>query len=209
LKSGLLVVGAGGHGSVVADAAHEQGLWSQIAFLDDDPTAQLLMADWPILGATDQSSEWLEKYTDLIVAIGDNTQRIQLIQKFKDQGFNIPVICHPTACVSAYAEIGMGSMLAAQCAVNAGSRLGRGCIINTGATIDHDNLLEDGVHVSPGAHLGGGVHVGTNSWIGIGASVREQTSIGSHVIVGAGAAVVDNVVDNLQVGGVPARPLAQ
>ena len=207
MKSGLLVVGAGGHGSVVADAAHEQGLWSQIAFLDDRPTSKSLIADWPILGATDQASKWLKKYTDLIVAIGDNTHRIQLIQKFKDQGFNIPVICHPTACVSAYADIGAGSVLAAQCAVNAGARLGRGCIINTGATVDHDNVLGDAVHVSPGAHLGGGVQVGANSWIGIGARVREQISIGSHVIVGAGAAVVDDVGDNIQVVGVPARPL--
>ena len=66
--------------------------------------------------------------------------------------------------------------------------------------------MSDGVHISPGAHLGGAVKVGRYSWIGIGASVREQTAIGENVIVGAGAAVVDDVEDNMRMFGVPARP---
>ena len=206
MKSGLIIVGAGGHGLVVADAAAEQDAWSQIAFLDDNIFTQSQIESWPILGKTDSASQWLNEYSDLIVAIGDNEHRLQLLKQFSKQGFNVPIICHPTACVSSYTQIGSGTVFAAQSVVNAGTYIGRGCIVNTAATIDHDNRLEDGVHVSPGAHLGGGVQIGTCSWVGIGACVRDQVSIGEYVTVGAGAAVVNDVANTLQVTGVPARP---
>lgn len=49
--------------------------------------------------------------------------------------------------------------------------------------------------------------VGAGSWVGIGASVRQGVTIGRNVMVGAGAAVVSNIPDNVTVVGVPARVL--
>lgn len=205
MKPKLLIVGAGGHGLVVADAAIEQGLWSEIAFLDDQVTKLASISNIPVLSETNDVHKYINQFQDLIVAIGDNKRRLQIIDECQNKGFNIPFVSHPTATISNYAKIGSGTFLAAQSVVNAGVMLGKGCIINTGATVDHDNVLSDGVHVSPGANLGGGVSVGKCSWIGIGASIREQVSIGENVIVGAGAAVINDVDDNLQMLGVPAR----
>ncbi|MNO01775.1 putative lipopolysaccharide biosynthesis O-acetyl transferase WbbJ [compost metagenome] len=53
------------------------------------------------------------------------------------------------------------------------------------------------------------VKVGDLSWIGIGACVRQVLEIGSSVVVGAGAAVVCNISDNMTVAGVPARVLVR
>ena len=75
--------------------------------------------------------------------------------------------------------------------------------------IDHDCVLADGVHVSPGAHLGGMVNVGKMAWIGIGASVKQCVKICENVIVGAGAAVVNDIASGLTVVGVPARELVK
>ncbi len=204
MKPKLLIIGAGGHGLVVADAALEQELWSEIAFLDDEVNGELLMPKCKVIGETADARGLHGEYNDLFVAIGDNKCRLKLINEFMSIGFNIPIIKHPSSVVCANAEIGSGSFLAANSVVGVGSKLGKGCIINTGATVDHENILSDGVHVSPGAHLGGGVHVGNCTWIGIGASVREQITIGNDVIVGAGAAVVNNVEDKQQMLGVPA-----
>ena len=202
----LLVVGAGGHGKVVADAAGETGQWDQIAFLDDGyPASSSARQERPVLGKVNQAPEFLDQYPDIIVAVGDNFLRVQLLRYFAKAGFNLAVIVHPAAFASKEAVLEPGSVLFAQTAVNAGAKVGFGGIINTGATVDHDCVLDDGVHLSPGVHLGGTVRVGKYSWLGIGASVIHQLVIGENVIIGAGAAVISNIEDNVTAVGVPAR----
>ena len=49
--------------------------------------------------------------------------------------------------------------------------------------------------------------MGECGWIGIGAAIRHGVSVGANVQVGAGAAVVSDVPDDLLVAGVPAKPL--
>ncbi|MOA55555.1 putative acetyltransferase EpsM [compost metagenome] len=69
--------------------------------------------------------------------------------------------------------------------------------------------MSSAVHISPGARLAGGVKVGEQSWIGIGSCVRQLVNIGRFVIVGAGAAVVDDIPDGMTVVGIPARQLVK
>ncbi|MCR4442983.1 MAG: acetyltransferase [Peptococcaceae bacterium] len=201
--SGLLIIGAGGHGRVVADAAEEAGRWDKIAFLDDWAAGTAFK--WPVLAKTSEAALFLDEYEDVAVALGDNRLRVEKLNYCEGLGFNLPAVVHPAAAVSKRAEIGAGSVVLAQAAVNAGAVLGRGCIVNTGATVDHDCLLEEGVHLSPGVHLGGEVKVGRFSWLGVGASVINRVTIGRCVTVGAGTVVISDVEDNVTVVGVPGR----
>lgn len=114
----------------------------------------------------------------------------------------------PHASVSPDTKIEYGSIVVAGAVVNIGATIGLGGIINIESSVDHDCVLGNGVHICPGARLAGDVHVGDRSWIDIGAAVRQGIQIGSDVVVGAGAAVVNDVPDELTVVGVPARPLA-
>ena len=43
MKEKLLIVGASGHGKVVADIAIKMNIWRDIAFLDDDETINTCM----------------------------------------------------------------------------------------------------------------------------------------------------------------------
>ncbi|MNR34560.1 putative acetyltransferase EpsM [compost metagenome] len=115
-------------------------------------------------------------------------------------------LIHPAAVVSRYASVDLGSVIMAGVQVNAGAQIGLGCILNTGCSVDHDCQLASAVHISPGAHLAGSVQVDEESWVGIGACVRQLVRIGRRVVVGAGAAVVTDVADDVTVVGVPARP---
>jgi sugar O-acyltransferase (sialic acid O-acetyltransferase NeuD family) len=201
----LLVVGAGGHGKVVADTAYEEGRWDKIAFLDDRYPKLNVSLLWPVLGKLEQAQVFLKEYSDVAVAVGNNRLRVELIDRFSKVGFLLPAIVHPSAFVSRSAVIGAGSVLFAQAAVNAGAKIGIGSIVNTGATIDHDCIVADGVHISPGAHLAGTVKVGKCSWLGIGCSVIQQLSIGENVLVGAGAVIIKNVPNNVTIVGIPGK----
>lgn len=202
--STLLVLGAGGHGRVVADAATTMGTWTKVYFVDDR-AASLKVPGFEIVGTSADLGRLVKSYTAAVVGIGDAQTRLQLMQRCTEAGFELPVIVHRSAVVSTQATIGAGSVVFAQAAVNPGANIGRGCIVNTGATVDHDCQLEEGVHACPGAHLAGNVHAGARTWIGVGACVKQGVRIGSDVVIGAGAAVVSDVPSGLTVMGVPAR----
>ena len=202
----LGILGASGHGRVVADAALLAG-WQSVAFFDDAWPGISAIGPWVVVGTTAELLRNINRFDGAVVAIGENATRLTKQRGLRRGGVVLASVVHPAAVISPFAEVGEGSVILANAVVNPFARLGSGCILNTGATVDHDCQLADGVHVSPGAHLGGGVRVGEAGWIGIGASVIQGVSIGAGATVGAGAAVVDDVADGVTVVGVPARPV--
>lgn len=203
----LLVLGAGGHGKVVADAARASGGWDEIAFLDDRYPGLTMVGSWPVVGRFEDASAFVSQYPDAALGIGDNGFRAELFQALRSQGFALPAIVHPAAAISLDAKVGSGVVVFAQAVVNIGAVLEDAVIINSAAVVEHDCQVGGACHISPGAVLAGGVQVGGLSWIGMGAVVRQGLRIGSQVRVGAGAAVVTNIVDGDTVVGVPARPM--
>lgn len=201
----LAILGASGHGKVVAEAALHAG-WKQVDFYDDAWPEKVQIGAWGIMGDTLAMLRNSGELTGVVVAIGTNAIRMRKIQELQAAGLTLATIVHPAATVSESSYLGAGTVVVAGSVVNADSHIGLGAILNTGCSVDHDCILGEAVHISPGAHLAGDVHVGDRSWIGIGAVVRQGVRIGSGVIVGAGAVVVSDVADGLTVIGVPARP---
>jgi sugar O-acyltransferase (sialic acid O-acetyltransferase NeuD family) len=200
----LAIVGASGHGKVVADAALLSG-WETVAFFDDAWPATSAVGHWPVVGTTSDLLRRRDEFDAAIVAIGDNRARLARLEELSRAAIALATVVHPAAVVSASATVGPGTVLCAGAVLNPDARLGRGCIVNTCASVDHDCELGEGVHVSPGAHLGGGVRVGEATWIGIGAVVRHAIAIGPRVMVAAGAVVVADVGADVTVFGVPAK----
>ena len=201
----LLIVGAGGHGKVVAETALASGRWKEVAFLDGRYPQLSSAIGWPVVGSDAEPAGFLNDHPEAFVAIGDNQIRVSRILALQALGFRVPALVHPAAWVSPSAILGAGSVVMAGGIINACADLGRGCIVNTGATVDHDCVLADGVHISPGAHVGGASAIGERSWVGVGAAIRHGVRIGADVMIGAGAAVVGDLPSGVTAIGVPAR----
>ncbi|WP_460158343.1 acetyltransferase [Pseudomonas sp. S3_E11] len=202
----LAILGASGHGKVVADTAECCG-WQNIEFFDDAWPKARTVGNWSVVGTTNDLLARVREFDGILVAIGNNGIRRRKMDELKSSGARLPVLVHPSSIVSRYASIGPGTVVFASVVVNAFASIGEGAILNTGCSVDHDCVLGACVHISPGARLAGAVSVGDESWIGIGACVRQVLSIGANVVVGAGAAVVGNISDNMTVVGVPARAI--
>lgn len=208
-RGGLLIVGAGGHGKSVADAAACMDAWDEIVFVDQKYPALTANGRWPVIADQSDLSALRGRFAQATVAVGNSATRLKLLDELESKGFRIPAIRHPSSVVAIDAILDPGVVILAGAIINTGARVGRGSIINTGASVDHDCVLGEGVHVCPGARLAGEVTVGDRAWIGIGASVIQQRKIGKASTVGAGAAVIHDVAEGVTVGGVPAKILKE
>lgn len=198
----LLIIGAGGHGKVVAEAALLSRKWEQIAFLDDNKTGDILGV--PVVGRISELSSFREEYDYGFVALGDNEKRLLLMKKLIIYDYKIPTIIHPSCIVSIFSDIGEGTVILSGSIIGTDTKIGRGCIINTASSIDHDCTIGDGVHISPGVHIAGGVTIGAKSIIYTGASIINQIMIGTNSVVGAGAVVIHDLPSDVTAIGIPA-----
>jgi sugar O-acyltransferase (sialic acid O-acetyltransferase NeuD family) len=206
VRNTLALLGASGHGKVVADAALAAG-WRSVVFFDDAWPATTMNAHWPVVGDSAALFACLDDFDGVVVSIGNCDARARRQDELRAAGARLATIVHPRAWVSPFAQLGPGTVVMAGAVINADARIGSAGIVNTGGTVDHDCVLADAVHVSPGAHLSGNVSVGRCSWIGVGAAVRQGMRIGASAMVGAGAVVVKPVADGATVVGNPAVPL--
>ena len=200
MKEKVIIIGASGHGKVVADVVIQAGD-RVIGFLDDNTDIGNTFVGFPILGTVDKFTDYLN--SKFIVAIGNAKTRESIVEKL--QGVSWYTAIHPKAVISNIdTTIGEGTVVMANAVINVGAVVGKHCIINTGAIVEHDDKLEDFVHISVGAKLAGTVHIGKGSWIGIGATVRNNVSICQKCMIGAGAVVVKDIVSEGIYVGVPA-----
>jgi sugar O-acyltransferase (sialic acid O-acetyltransferase NeuD family) len=204
----LALLGASGHGKVVADIAACDG-WQEVVFYDDAWPKLTQNGAWKVVGDSNVLLEQINEFDGILVSIGTCVTRWNKHQQLKSAGAQLVSLIHPKACVSSMVLLGAGTVVMPGAIINVDTCLGDSCIVNTGATIDHDCQLGDGVHVGPGAHLSGNVTIGNCSWIGLGALLKQGVRVGSGVTVGAGAVVLRPVADGQTVTGVPARELAK
>lgn len=200
----LGIIGAGGHGKVVADTAERAG-WYEVVFFDPRYAGAVLAhAHWPLIGLPEQAAD--HDCDGYFVAIGNSQARQQWCEWLLVRDLPLVTLVDPASVVSQYASLEPGVLVVAGAVVNADTQIAQGVIVNTRASIDHDCKIGAFSHVCPGAALAGTVTVDRHSWIGIGSQVRQGIRIGSHVTVGAGATVVSDIADGLTVVGTPARP---
>lgn len=196
----VIIIGAGGHGKVVADIVIKSGD-QLLGFLDDSASGEI--CGFPVLGKVGD----YEKFSDaeFVIAIGNSVVREKFANSLCAKWYTA---IHPNAVVSSLGvEVGEGSVIMANVVINSCAKVGKHCIINTSAVVEHDNVIGDFSHISVGTKLGGTVNVGKHSWIGIGATVENNTLITDNCLIGAGAVVINDIRESGVYVGVPARKI--
>ena len=199
--STLLVLGAGGHGRVVADAALRSGRWLEVSATDRD-AARCSRELLPGVHVTAPGVA-LPAATAVHIAIGNAQARQAETESVG--AHRLATVIHPDASVSDHAQIGAGCFVAARSVIAPQARLGMGVIVNHGAVVDHDVEVGDFCHIAPNATLGGNVSVGKRVLVGAGASVLPGLSICDDATIGAGSVVNASITGTGVYAGVPAR----
>ncbi|WP_377892032.1 acetyltransferase [Alkalihalobacillus sp. R86527] len=202
MRERLIIIGASGHGRVIADIALKMNKWKEIAFLDDEKGKSSLGFD--VIGKSKDFKNYIDN-SEIIVGIGNNEVRQKIQSELEVLGASIPVLIHPNAVIGEEVEVGAGTVVMAGVVINCSTRIGRGCIINTSASVDHDNFIEDFVHVSPGVRLAGTVKIGRGTWLGIGSVVSNNIRVVKDCKIGAGSVVIKDIIKTGTYVGGPVR----
>ena len=133
----LVIIGASGHGKVIADIALKNG-YEIVGFLDDNDTIKEI-GGFPLLGSVSEVAKFASE-CEFFIAIGNNRIREMIAEKYT---VNWATLIHPTAVIGRDVEINAGTVVMANAVINPSARIGMHCIINTGAVIEHDNFLDD------------------------------------------------------------------
>jgi UDP-perosamine 4-acetyltransferase len=188
-----ILLGAGGHASVVLATATAAGL--EVAGVCDPVLAGQADGCWKgirILGG----DEWLLRANAdevmLLNGIGflpGSDVRARIHEFWLERGFRFATLVHARAWVEPSAALGEGAQVMAGAVVQAEVELGRNCIVNTSASVDHHCRIGASAHIAPGATLCGAVEVGARAFVGAGATIVQGIRIGAHAVVPAGATV--------------------
>ncbi|MBQ6702967.1 MAG: acetyltransferase [Clostridia bacterium] len=197
----LVIVGAGGHGRVVADIAKKSGAYCDLVFLDD---SEEINEKVHVSGKVSSFAEYI-KDSDFIIAIGNNAVRERLQRMMEGEGACFATLVHPNATVGDGVKLGRGSVVMAGAVLNSCAEVGDGVIINTCSSVDHDCRVGDYTHISVGAHVAGTVTIGSKVFVCAGVTVINNVSICDGCIIGAGATVIKNIDSSGTYVGVPAN----
>lgn len=147
----LLILGAGQYGMVAKEIAESTKKYDTISFLDDNnPIA---------FGKLNEYEKFCSVYQDAVVAIGNSKLRLELLDKLKKSGFEIPVLIHKSAYVSPSAVIGEGSFIEPMSVIHTDVHVGVGCIISAGTIVNHNSQIGIGCHLNCGTIVASGTEV--------------------------------------------------
>lgn len=205
-----IVLGGGGHASVVVDTLRILG-HTVIGYTDPANEAPPLLGV-ECLGGDDSLAAFAIDGIFLANGLGSTAsteRRSDIYRHFISRGYGFPAILHPSAVVAASVHIGAGTQVMAGSVLQPSCKLGENVLINTRASVDHDCVIASDVHVAPGVTISGRVVIEEGAHIGTGATIVQCVRIGSRSVVGAGALVLRDVMPTTVVIGVPAMEHAR
>lgn len=150
----LIIIGAGGHGKVLAELAIYMGHYIVAGFFDDGAaTGTEVMPGLKVLGKIEKATAYPANY--FIVGIGNNLLREDFYFRLKTH-FKPATLIHPQTSISPSAVIGEGSVILPGAVISYACNIGENCIIGSHTHLDHES--EVGSH----AYLKAGTLVGSN-----------------------------------------------
>ncbi|OUR92451.1 hypothetical protein A9Q81_16660 [Gammaproteobacteria bacterium 42_54_T18] len=203
----LLIIGGGGHASVLVDILRQQ-------------KREILGIVSPDMDVTRKVFQGIRHYSNdddilnfesdsimLVNGIGSlpyNNLREKIYRKFNLLGYEFETVVASNAIVSDYVILGEGVQIITGAIVQVNVRIGSNTIVNTGTIVEHDCNIGENNHIAPGVTLSGQVVTCECVHIGSGATVIQNVRVGANSVVAAGAVLGKNLQPNTT--HFPAKP---
>lgn len=172
MNRNLLILGAGGYGTVAKEIALEMNCFQRIDFLDDRYGIGANGYHEEPIGKIEDMALFAGEYSFAVIAIGNPEVRINLLRKIEEETlFKIPAIISPRAYVSPSAQVQRGAVIEPLAGIHANTIIGAASYISMGAIVNHNAIVSEGCHIDIGAAVMSG------------AFVKPKTKAEAHAVI--------------------------
>jgi sugar O-acyltransferase (sialic acid O-acetyltransferase NeuD family) len=199
MNDGVLLIGSGGHASVLLELLIEQKI-KVLGYVSPLPAVnQKLFSDFQWFLCDEDILAFDKSTIQLVNGIGSlpgNSLRADIYHKFKNVGYRFAILVANDAGVSKYAYLAEGVQVMRGAIIQTGASIGVNSIVNTGSIVEHDCAIGSNNHIAPGVSISGQVTSKENVHFGTGSSVIQSINVNENVIIGAGATITKDVDKN-------------
>jgi len=192
----LIIIGGGGHASVLVDILRAQNRQIIALISPDDVSSRTVFSGIPQFKSDEEINNFSPKEVLLVNGIGmlprSNFKR-RINEHFLSLNYHFETVIADSAIVSNYANLGEGVQIFSGSIIQAGAIIGDHSIINSGVIIEHDARIGRYNHIAPRAVICGQSLTQEDVFVGAGATVIQNIMIAEQAIVAAGAIVTTSM----------------
>jgi len=211
----IIILGTGGNCVDILEAlldinsGSSDPIYNILGFLDDDAEKQKKTFDgFPVLGGLAKAQELSDAlFINGIGSVSNFGKKKQILDSMGIGLGRFHTLIHPTSYVSRSSKIGNGTVLLPQVTVASHVVVGNHVIVLPQSSLSHDVVVGDYATITGGVNIAGRVKVGELAYLGTGSSIRGGVKIGARALVGMGSVVLEDVLDDTVVVGIPAKKL--
>lgn len=194
----LIVIGGGGHASVLIDILRVQKREILAVICPDDLSQRSVFNGILHLSKDEDVLNYPPDSVRLVNGIGvlprSNVKK-KLNQYYLSLGYQFETVISEQAWISNEAVIETGAQVFAGAIIQTGAKISAHTIINSKALIEHDSVIGKYNHVAPNATICGQVETSENVYVGASSTLIQNIKLDKNVVVGAGAVVTKNVLE--------------
>ena len=208
----IAILGTGGFAREIAtliqDINNTDSKYELVGFVDNSIEKGTLINGYPVIGNDEEINQTNEPI-GLVLAFGEPKIKMKVRSKFTNPLVSFPTIIHPSAIVGdrKLVEIGAGCIICASVIITTNIKIKDYVTLNLQCTVGHDTIIDSYSSFMPSCNISGEVHIGEGVYCGTGVKIINQTDIGEHSIIGAGAVVAKSIPAYCTAVGVPAKPI--
>jgi sugar O-acyltransferase (sialic acid O-acetyltransferase NeuD family) len=199
MNDGVLLIGSGGHASVLLEMLIEQK-FNVLGYVSPLPAVnQKLFSDLHWFKSDEDILLFNKLTIKLVNGIGSlpgYTLRANFYNNYKKLGYSFATLVSSDASVSRYAVLEEGVQVMRGAMIQTGTCIGCNSIVNTGSLVDHDCSIGNNNHIASGVSISGQVTSKENVHFGTGSSVIQSINIYENVVIGAGTAITKDIDKN-------------
>lgn len=192
----LIVIGGGGHASVLIDILRVQKREILAVICPDGLSQRSVFNGILHLRKDEDVLNYPPDSVRLVNGIGvlpRSNLKKKLNQYYLSLGYQFETVISEQAWISNEAVIETGAQVFAGAIIQTGAKISAHTIINSKALIEHDSVIGKYNHVAPNATICGQVETSENVYVGASSTLIQNIKLDKNVVVGAGAIVTKNL----------------